>query len=106
MLRATQTLKRRGLTVLELMIGMAVLGCFAVGSVLFIVRYTATFDLEDATGEWARKLDYHIVSSTCMNSLAEGNYVRCTVRVLEVKEPIPLECSVVSQKCSMMKASR
>lgn len=103
---ATQTSRRRGLTVLELMIGLAILGAFAVGAVLFIVRHTSTFDLEGAAQEWASKLDYHFVSSTCTNSLAEGNYVRCTVRVLEVKEPIPLECSVVSQNCSMMRASR
>lgn len=98
--------RARGLTVLELLIGMMIFALFVVGAVWFIVQHTQAFDVKDAAQEWAQSLEYHYVNSTCANSLAEGNYVRCTVRVMEVKDPIPLECGVLSKKCSMMKVSR
>lgn len=98
--------RARGFTVVELFIGVSILAIFVLGVVWFILQHTNTFDVKDAAQEWAQSLEYHYVSSTCTNSLAEGRYVRCTVRVLEVKEPIPLECGVLSQKCSMMKVSR
>jgi prepilin-type N-terminal cleavage/methylation domain-containing protein len=96
----------RGFTLVELLITVAILGVVGVAGLFFAARWSSPiFDSDNAAKAWAQGLQYSFVASDCMNTPAAGGYVRCTVRVLEQKEPIPLECGIVSKKCSIMKAS-
>ena len=87
---------QRGLTIVEVLIVLSIVGVIAV----LLIRSQA-FDANDAAHEWARSLKYTLISSECTNSPGTTGYIRCTVRVEENREPISLECGVVSERCSM-----
>lgn len=100
--------RSRGFTVVELLICVAILGCLAA-LVLFLGAHFIKGGSETLFGSaaparaWAEELKYTFVATTCTNSPAEGGYVRCTVRVKEKVDPIPLECGIASQRCSIMR---
>lgn len=93
----------RGLTLIELMIMIAVVGCLAVLGI-YLIAATPVFDSEGAAKAWAKSLGYSDPKVSCTQGLATD--VRCSVRVVEVPNPIALECSVVTKKCSVMPVVR